>query len=307
MGSNSLTIHKFTNSQINYFFFPQLKYTFPNSSTDSPNCSIIRTIMEAIPVVILCGGQGTRMRGQTVTKKELVQVGGQPIIWHVMRIFSAYGHNRFILTLGYQAEQMKRYFIEYNMMARDFSISLGDGQDSQPTPRFLSDIDHPTWEVILADTGLLTEKASRIARVSQHIDAGRFFVAYGDDVSDVDLGELAAFHRQHGKLATITAVQITLPYGIVEADETGLVTGFIERPQLGQWINGGFMLFERPVLERMADGPNVNLETDILPQLARQGELMIYRHSGFWQSMNTIKDNILLEKLWQEEAPWKVW
>jgi glucose-1-phosphate cytidylyltransferase len=247
------------------------------------------------------------MRGQTVTKKELVQVGGQPIIWHVMRIFSAYGHNRFILTLGYQAEQMKRYFIEYNMMARDFSISLGDGQDSQPTPRFLSDIDHPTWEVILADTGLLTEKASRIARVSQHIDAGRFFVAYGDDVSDVDLGELAAFHRQHGKLATITAVQITLPYGIVEADETGLVTGFIERPQLGQWINGGFMLFERPVLERMADGPNVNLETDILPQLARQGELMIYRHSGFWQSMNTIKDNILLEKLWQEEAPWKVW
>ena len=263
--------------------------------------------METIPVVILCGGQGTRMRGQTVTKKELVQVGGQPIIWHVMRIFSAYGHNRFILTLGYQADQMKRYFIEYNMMARDFSISLGDSHDSQPTPHFLNNIDHPTWEVILADTGLMTEKAGRIARVSQYIDADRFFVAYGDDVSDVDLAKLVAFHQQHGKLATITAVQITLPYGIVEADEAGLVSGFIERPQLDQWINGGFMLFERPVLERMAAGPNVNLETDILPQLARQGELMIYRHSGFWQSMNTIKDNILLEKLWQEEAPWKVW
>jgi glucose-1-phosphate cytidylyltransferase len=133
-------------------------------------------------------------------------------------------------------------------------------------------------------------------------------VAYGDDVSDVNLDHLLAFHKQHGKLATITGVQITLPYGIVEADEAGQVTGFVERPSLPNWINGGFMLFERPVLELMADGEDVNLETEILPRLAGRGELMIYRHTGFWQSMNTMKDNLLLEKLWQEgNAPWKVW
>jgi glucose-1-phosphate cytidylyltransferase len=266
------------------------------------------TSEETIPVVILCGGQGTRMRGQTATKKELVRVGEQPIIWHVMRIFSTYGHNRFILTLGYQAEQMKHYFLDYNLMARDFAISLGNNADEKTTPLLLNELDHPTWEVILADTGLHTEKASRIAKVSQHIEAERFFVAYGDDVSDVDLIQLLTFHKQHGKLATITGVQVTLPYGIVEADESGRVSGFIERPSLPNWINGGFMLFERPVLDLMAAGEDVNLETQVLPELARQGELMIYRHTGFWQSMNTMKDNIMLEKLWQEnKAPWKVW
>lgn len=262
------------------------------------------TSSETIPVVILCGGQGTRMRGQTVTKKELVRVGGQPIIWHVMRIFSTYGHKDFILTLGYEAGQLKQYFLDYNVMVRDFALAIGNSND----PKMLSELEHPKWEIVLADTGLHTEKASRIARVANHIQGDRFFVAYGDDVSNIDLGKLQAFHKQHGKLATITAVQITLPYGIVEADESGQVTGFVERPTLPDWINGGFMLFERPVLELMAAGDDVNLETEVLPRLAEQGELMIYRHHGFWQSMNTMKDNILLEKMWQEgNAPWKVW
>ena len=182
------------------------------------------------------------------------------------------------------------------------------GQKSANNPTLLSELSHPQWDVVLADTGLNTEKASRIAKVADHIESDRFFVAYGDDVADIDLGKLEAFHKQHGKLATITAVQITLPYGIVEADESGKVTGFVERPTLPNWINGGFMLFERPVLDMMAAGEDVNLETEVLPKLARQGELMIYRHTGFWQSMNTMKDNVLLEKLWQEnKAPWKVW
>lgn len=263
---------------------------------------------ETIPVVILCGGQGTRMQGETLTKKELVQVGGQPIIWHVMRIFSTYGHNRFILTLGYEADQMKRYFLDYNVMVRDFAITLGNQDEITNSPQLLNQPEHPNWELVLADTGLHTEKASRIARVSHHIQADRFFVAYGDDVSDVNLAKLLAFHEQHGKLATITGVQITLPYGIVEADEAGQVSGFVERPSLPNWINGGFMLFERPVLELMAASEDVNLETEVLPLLAERGELMIYRHAGFWQSMNTMKDNILLEKMWQEnKAPWKVW
>jgi glucose-1-phosphate cytidylyltransferase len=262
--------------------------------------------MEQIPVVILCGGQGTRMRGQTLTKKELVRVGGRPIIWHVMRIFSAYGFNEFILTLGYQADQVKRYFLDYEAMSRDLLVHLGDPEGGAGVG-FLNGTGHPPWQVRLVDTGLHTEKASRIARVGSNLKSERFFVAYGDDVSDVDLGALTAFHREHGRLATLTAVQIRLPYGVVEADESGRVHGFLERPQLAHWINGGFMLFERPVLDLMASGENVNLEKEILPRLAEEGRLMIYRHRGFWQSMNTMKDNLLLEELWQQGAPWKVW
>ncbi|MCB8966438.1 MAG: sugar phosphate nucleotidyltransferase [Chloroflexota bacterium] len=263
--------------------------------------------MENIPVVIVCGGEGTRMRGSTTRKKELVEVGGRPILWHVMRIFAAHGSNRFILTLGYGADQIRRYFLEYEAMNRDVTLQLGQSGNGQPNIAYHGVPAHSPWEVSLVDTGLHTEKASRIARVAQYIQADRFFVAYGDDVSDVNLTKLVQFHREHGKLATITAVQVNLQYGVVEADEAGLVNGFVERPLLPYWINGGFMLFERPVLEMMADGDNVNLETDILPQLAAQQQLMIYRHDGFWQSMNTMKDTMLLEKIWQQNPPWKVW
>jgi glucose-1-phosphate cytidylyltransferase len=262
--------------------------------------------MEPIPVVILCGGQGTRMRGQTLTKKELVAIGGRPIIWHVMRIFSAYGFSRFVLTLGYHADQMRRYFLDYEAMDRDFTIHLGNHKDKSSV-QYRSDVDHPFWEVSLVDTGLHTEKAGRISKVAEYLNAERFFVAYGDDVSDVDLSKLHSFHRQHGRLATLTAVRIQLPFGVVEADESGQVRGFVERPLLPHWINGGFMIFENPVLEMMNNEKNANLEKVILPQLAQSGQLMIYRHSGFWQSMNTMKDNIILEELWQNGAPWKVW
>jgi glucose-1-phosphate cytidylyltransferase len=248
------------------------------------------------------------MRGESLTKKELIQIGNRPIIWHVMRIFSAYGHNHFILTLGHLAHQMKRYFLEYDAMMQDFSLELGClGSDGDSRTVYHGQAEHPPWRVTLADTGLHTEKASRIARVASHITAERFFVSYGDDVSDVNLGELLKFHRAHGKTATITAVQTVLQYGIVEADEGGLVTGFVERPCLPYWINGGFMLFERSVLDVMAAGDNVNLETEVLPRLVEEKQLMIYRHTGFWQSMNTMKDNLELERIWQEDAPWKVW
>ena len=265
--------------------------------------------MEQIPVVILCGGQGSRMRGETLTKKELVEVGGRPIIWHVMRIFSGHGFNQFVLTLGYQAEAIKRYFLEYELMCRDVTLELahpanGDGRSRH---QLHGEMEHPTWEVSLVNTGLHTEKGSRIVQVSDYLEGDRFFVAYGDDVSDVDLAALVAFHKEHGKLATITAVQVHLQYGVVEADEAGRVSGFSERPLLPYWINGGYMLFERAVLMEMAAGTNVNLETQVLPELARRGELMVYRHNGFWKSMNTFKDTLELEQLWQQGAPWKIW
>jgi glucose-1-phosphate cytidylyltransferase len=248
------------------------------------------------------------MRGESLTKKELIQIGGRPIIWHVMRIFSAYGHNDFILTLGHLADQMKRYFLDYDAMMQDFSLELGcPGSNGERHTTYHGQAEHPPWRVTLIDTGLHTEKASRIARVAAHLNGDRFFVTYGDDVSNVNLGELLSFHRAHGKMATLTAIQTVLQYGVVEADESGLVAGFVERPRLPYWINGGFMLFERPALELMAAGDNVNLETEVLPRLATERQLMIYRHTGFWQSMNTMKDNLELERIWQQDAPWKIW
>ncbi len=242
------------------------------------------------------------MRGGTTTKKELVKVGNRPIIWHVMRIFSAHGCDRFILTLGYEADQMRRYFLNYNKMSRDLTLTMGA---SDQAIAFHDGVDHPDWHVSLVDTGLLTEKAQRVAKVADYIDAERFFLAYGDDVSDVDLTELIKFHKAHGKLATLTAVRVNLPYGVVEADEAGAVNGFVERPELPYWINGGFMLFEREVLELCEK--HDDLEREVLPKLAEMGELMIYRHAGFWQSMNTLKDTMVLEQRWQTDAPWRVW
>ncbi len=159
---------------------------------------------EDIPVVIFCGGEGTRMRGGTLTKKELVEIGGRPIIWHVMRIYSAYGFRKFVLPLGYEAGQLRRYFLDYEAMTRDFTVRLGDraGQIDFRGPE-----QHPEWEVSLVDTGLRTDKASRIARVADYLTADRFCVTYGDGVGDVDLAALLAFHAAHGKTATITAVQ----------------------------------------------------------------------------------------------------
>lgn len=247
------------------------------------------------------------MRGSTHQKKELVEVGGKPIIWHVMRIFSAYGSTHFILTLGYGADQIRRYFMEYEWMTRNMTLQIGNETAVLTPQQFEQLVGHPPWEVSLVDTGLHTEKAKRITKVADYIDNGRFFVAYGDDVSDVDLDALIKFHQEHGRMATITAVQVNLQYGVVEADDDGAVTGFVERPKLPYWINGGFMLFERSVLDLIEERGFENLETEVLPYLAAMDELMIFRHTGFWQSMNTMKDTMTLERIWQDDPPWKVW
>ena len=249
------------------------------------------------------------MRGDTLTKKELVEIGGRPIIWHVMRIFSAFDFNRFVLTLGYEAEQLRRYFLEYESFTRDGTVRLGGrlNPGGRPAVSYHGRAAHPEWEITLADTGLHTEKGSRVARVARYLEGGRFFVTYGDGVGDVDLAALVRFHRQHGRLATITSVQARFQYGVLEADEGNRVVAYKQKPLLPHWINAGFMLFERPVLEMLGEGDDVHLEREILPCLVEQGELMLYRHSGFWRSMDTLKDSLVLEELWQESAPWKVW
>ncbi len=257
----------------------------------------------SVPVVVLCGGQGTRMRGDTLTKKELIEVGERPILWHVMKIYASYGHTRFILALGHQAEAIKRYFLEYEPMNYDFTMRLGR-PEAISYHQFNAE---EGWEITLANTGPShVEKGSRIYRVSRYIEADTFFVAYGEAVGDVDLDALLAFHRQHGRLATVTGVRLQSHLGVFQLDGTGQVVGFLEKPQLEHWVNAGFMVFERRVLDYLS-GDNVHLEQEALPRLAAEGQLMMYRHTGYWRSMKTFKDALELDTIWRESAPWKVW
>lgn len=259
--------------------------------------------VESLPVIILCGGQGTRMGAGDQRKKELVQVGGRAIIWHVMRIYAAYGHSHFILTLGHMASEMRRYFLELKVLSYDLTLTIGlEDQATYHTPSAEAD-----WRITLADTGLQTEKGSRIFKVAPYLgDAARFFVTYGDGVGDVDVNALLTFHKSHGKLATITGVHPRSQYGIARVDEFGKVSGFEEKPRLAHWINGGFMVFERAALDYL-QGDQVDLERDTLTRLAAEGELMMYQHTGFWRSMDTFKEAQELDVIWRKRAPWKVW
>jgi glucose-1-phosphate cytidylyltransferase len=258
---------------------------------------------QPVPVIVLCGGQGTRMRGDTMVKKELIELGGRPILWHVMKIYASYGHTRFVLALGYQADAVKRYFLEYQPMSYDFTMRLGHPAgiaSHQPDSR-------EDWVVTLVDTGLDSEKGARVRRAAQYIDADTFFVTYGEALGDVDVNALLSFHRRHGRLATVTGTRLRSHLGVFELDDTARVTGFREKPELDQWVNAGFMVFQRGVLSYLDDGDGVHLEAEVLPQLAASGELMMYRHTGYWRSMKTFKDAVELDRAWRQAAPWKVW
>jgi glucose-1-phosphate cytidylyltransferase len=243
------------------------------------------------------------MRGDTPIKKELVEVGGHPILWHVMKIYATYGHTRFVLALGYRAEDVKRYFLEYEPMRCDFTITLGDSDAlAYHRPNKESD-----WKVTLANTGPEALKGQRLFRVAKYIETDTFFVTYGDGVGDVDLDALLKFHRQHGRLATVTGVRPPSPYGVIRADKDGRVTAFGEKPPMEDWINGGFMVFERGVLDYLSDSDEIDLETDVLPRLTAEGQLSMYRHAGFWRKMDTYKEAMELDRFWHEGAPWKTW
>ncbi|HDQ72644.1 MAG TPA: glucose-1-phosphate cytidylyltransferase [Chloroflexi bacterium] len=259
-----------------------------------------------MPVVIVCGGQGTRMSGATPTKKELVEVGERPILWHVMKIYATFGHTRFILALGHQAEEIKRYFLEYEPMRYDLTVNLGRSSAPSYHPGYQASVEEQ-WEVTLADTGLETQKGSRIYRVARYIDTDTFFFTYGDGVGDVDITALLAFHRRHRRLVTITGVHPWSQYGILQLGEDHQVSGFVQKPRLDHWINAGFMVFERRVMDYLSDGDDIHLEREVLPQLASEGQVMMYPHEGFWRSMDTFKEALALDEIWRASAPWKVW
>jgi len=252
--------------------------------------------------VILAGGPGTRLAEETdVRPKPMVEIGGAPILWHIMKIYRAYGLREFVLALGYKGEAVKEYFLDYRIHASDITVSLNDGGVE------VHDGEHEDWIVHLVDTGQRTQSGGRVRRLSDRLSDATFLMTYGDGVSDIDISKLIEFHRSHGRLATVTAVRPPARFGGLSFDGD-LVSEFTEKPQIGEgWINGGFFVLEPAVLDYI-EGDDSVFELDPLRTLAEDGQLVAYRHEGFWQCMDTLRDVRLLESLWRSgEVPWKVW
>jgi glucose-1-phosphate cytidylyltransferase len=256
----------------------------------------------SVKVVILCGGLGTRLAEETEVKpKPMVEIGGRPILWHIMKHYAAYGFKEFVIALGYKGDIIKRYFLDYYSLNGSLSIDLSSGKVRT------YDRDSEDWIVHLIDTGQDTYTGGRVKRLEPWLNDDTFMVTYGDGVSDVDLQELLRFHRKHKRIATVTAVRPPARFGGLLFDGD-LVSEFTEKPQIGEgWINGGFLVFEPAVFEYL-ENDRSSLESNALENLAGVHHLAAYRHGGFWQCMDTLRDKHLLERLWQEgHAPWRVW
>jgi glucose-1-phosphate cytidylyltransferase len=253
--------------------------------------------------VILAGGKGTRLAEETgVRPKPMVEVGGRPILWHVMKIYAAAGVTDFVICLGYKGEQIKEWFVRYRLQASDVTVDLRSGEVT-----YHSGPAEP-WRVTLVETGDDTQTGGRLRRAARHLDPSEpFFLTYGDGVGDVDVAASLAFHRAHGRLATVTAVAPPGRFGALRRDGAR-VTAFAEKPDGdGATINGGFFVLSPRVIDRI-EGDATALEREPLEGLARDGELMAFEHRGFWQPMDTLRDRRVLEDLWDTgRAPWKVW
>jgi glucose-1-phosphate cytidylyltransferase len=254
--------------------------------------------------VVLAGGYGTRISEEThLRPKPMVEIGGRPILWHILKLFSHYGINDFVICCGYKGYVIKEYFANYFLHMSDVTFHMADGhmevhrQQAEP------------WKVTLVDTGEATNTGGRLKRVASHLNGETFCFTYGDGVADVDITALVSYHRQKGRDATVTAVQPPGRYGSLEFGSDGSsVRGFIEKPQGdGSWINGGFFVLEPRVLERL-QGDHTSWEQEVMLSLAADGQLAAYRHHGFWQAMDTLRERNMLEQLWREgRAPWKQW
>jgi glucose-1-phosphate cytidylyltransferase len=253
-------------------------------------------------VVILAGGLGTRLSEETESRpKPMVEIGGHPIIWHIMKHYAGHGFREFVVALGYKSEEIKRFFLDYNRLRSSLTVDLSSGRSDfhEGAPE--------DWIVHLIDTGLKTNTGARVKRLQPWLEGETFMLTYGDGVCDIDLQDLVRFHRKHGRLATVTAVRPPSRFGglIFDGD---LVSDFTEKPQIGEgWINGGFMVLEPGVFDYL-NGEDPSLETDALEHLAADRQLAAYKHDHFWQCMDTLRDLRLLESLWQGGSPpWKTW
>ncbi|MFA5844982.1 MAG: glucose-1-phosphate cytidylyltransferase [Coriobacteriia bacterium] len=256
-------------------------------------------------VVILCGGKGTRLREETGIKpKPMVEIGGKPILWHIMKSYSAHGFDRFVLALGYRGDVIKSYFYHYRVTASDFTVKLSPHSE----PRIHSVSDEERWEITCVDTGEETLKGGRVKRLESFLEGDRFHLTYGDGVGDVDITALDEYHRSHGRLGTVTAVRPPSRFGEMRLDGDRVVS-FEEKPQMGTGlINGGFFVLDRSFLDRLTPDEDCDLEFGALQTLAADDQLRVWRHDGFWQCMDTARERDALEKAWRAgEAPWKVW
>jgi glucose-1-phosphate cytidylyltransferase len=255
-----------------------------------------------VQTVIFCGGRGTRLREYTeALPKVLVEVGGRPILWHIMKGYAHNGFDDFVLALGYLSDRVKEYFLDYHgWRGRDLRLELGTGK----APEMVGNGE--AWSIVFADTGADTNTGGRLKRVEPYLRPGAFFVTYGDGVSDIDHQRLLDFHRSHGKIATVTVVRPRLTFGVLDLQADGRVAHFAEKPQMNSWINGGFFVFDHRIFEYLEDNPV--LERDPMQKLAADGQLMAYRHEGYWACMDTYKDNVDLNAAWAEgRAPWRTW
>lgn len=253
-------------------------------------------------VVILAGGFGTRLQEETSVKpKPMIEIGGRPILWHIMQHYAHYGFHEFYVALGYRGEVIKRYFLDYYMLNTSMTVHLASGQVETHGKK------SENWIVHLMDTGLETMTGGRLGRLAPWLQDGPVMLTYGDGVSDVDLNALLAFHRSQHRVATVTAVRPPSRFGGL-AVEGGRVMQFTEKPQIGEgWINGGYMILE-PEVFALITGDATRLEQDVLERLAAEGRLAAYQHEGFWQCMDTLRDLRLLESLWEGgRPPWKMW
>ena len=253
--------------------------------------------------VILAGGLGTRMREETEFRpKPMVEIGGRPILWHIMKGLSVHGIRDFVIATGYRSTLIKEYFLHYSSYAGDFTVNLGSGDVT-----FRREQGDPVdWDVTVVYTGELTPTGGRLHAVAPYVQEAPFLVTYGDGLSDVDVQALVGSHRRSQSAATVTAVRPTSRFGELTLDPAGRVISFTEKPRMDEWVNGGFMVMEPEVLRALT--PDATLEGDLLASLAREGRLGAYRHDGFWQPMDTYREFLELSARWDSgDAPWKTW
>ena len=257
-----------------------------------------------IPTIILCGGTGTRLREETEFKpKPMVEVGGKPILWHIMKIYEHFGFQKFVLALGYKGDYIKDYFLKQKYYETDFEVHTGGEKDI----RFLENtgVVREDFHITCAETGLETPHGERVLLLEKYLkDHELFMVTYGDGVADIDIEKLLAFHKEKGKIATITGVHPVSRWGLVNANDQGLVTAFEQKPMLFDYVNGGFMVFDRRIFQHLRPGDMIE---DVLMRLIPDQQVALYKHEGFWYGMDTYKDYLFLNELWEKDPKWKIW
>lgn len=261
--------------------------------------------MEKPKVVILCGGEGTRMREETEFKpKPLVTIGGMPILWHIMKIYSHHGFRDFVLCLGYKGDLIKQFFLSHEFMNNDFTINLGDrGKDEVHKGRDAED-----WNITFAETGLKAMTGSRVKKIEKYIPDDNFLLTYGDGISSLDISGALSFHREQGTIGTLTGVHPQVRWGMLRIGNGNMVEGFAEKPVMFDYVNGGFYCFRKDFFDYLSADDSCVMETKPLEKLSGDRQLSIYKHDGFWYAMDTYREFLELNRMWDSgNRPWKVW